>query len=150
MKKKICSILVAIILALIVAFIGYDQYNLHKTVEKSKIVQETGVNIVVKSNYDDGELHTTVKIENGWFKQWAYNFLFASELYGDDFIVVYYEDNDGNVIKKVEFSIKDFAQNRYENYVMAKKTVEISAKKRKKIKDINCSYKGLHVKEIIE
>ena len=147
--KKICSILAVIILAVTVAFIGYDRYWLHKADEFTIVAKNTNINIVVKTQWDDGDLYTTVKVENGWFKQWVYNYIVMTEPY-DDFITVFYIDKDDNVIHSVRFALKDFAETTEGNIYVARKTTELSEKKRRKIKQGNASYKGLFVKEIIQ
>ena len=146
--KKICSILAVIILAVTVAFIGYDRYKLNKPIEYAVNVKNTNVNIVVRGQYDDGDLHTTVKIENGWFKPQVYNFLYMLEPY-DKFITVYYEDEDDNVVCTEVFALKDFVENSEEDIFIAKKTKELNEKKRRKIKHSQISYLGLHVKELV-
>ena len=149
MNKKTISTCIVILLSLFGLYCCYDYYQLYEPVEKTKLIQETGINLVAKAKYDDETMYVTVRVENGWLKKWAENYLLLTDMYGKDFVTVYLEDKDRDVIKKVEFSIKDFIEIPEEHVYIAKKSVEITAKKRRKIKQIGCSYRGLYSKELV-
>ena len=147
--KKICSILAVIILAATVAFIGYDRYQLNKPIEYVVNAKNTNINIIVKGQYDDGDLRTTVKVKNGWFKPQVFNFLYMLEPY-NKFITVYYEDEDDNVVCTEVFALRDFVEDSENGVFIAKKTKELNEKKRRKIKHSHIGYLGLHVKGLVK
>ena len=149
MNKKTISTCIVILLALFGSFFCYDQYQLNKPIEYTVNAKNTNINIVVRGQYDDGDLRTTVKVENGWFKPQVFNYLYMLEPY-NKFITVYYEDENDNVICTEVFALRDFIEDSERNIFIAQKTKELNEKKRRKIKHSHIGYLGLHVKELVK
>lgn len=149
MGKNTISTLIVMILSAFGLYCCYDGYQLYQPLEETGTIKQTGINVALKTKYDGENMYVTVRVENGWFNPSMANYAMMTDFYGKDFFVVLFENNDDDVVQKVEFSLKDFIAMSDNSAYIAKKTVEMSTKKRRKIKKLGCSYKGLYIKELV-
>lgn len=142
MMNKIVAILVAILATL---FIGYDIYKTSQPITRNITIPSTGVEIIAKGKYIEGNISTTVNVENGWFRPHILYILGNYDL--KDFIIIKYVDSDDNEISEVRFNYSDFANNG--GIKTARSITNISRKMYRKIDHIYIITRALDHKELV-